>query len=78
MVKWFKYEAHLPAFILTFVNLRGLPKRESIRILSTGQKDSKAGLYARVQSDDAAIDVVIYFALQVSTQMANRLPGGGT
>ena len=26
MAKWFKYEVHLPAFIYTFVNLRGLPK----------------------------------------------------
>jgi hypothetical protein len=53
MVKWFKYEAHLPAFIHTFVDLRGLQKGESICILSTGQKDIKAGLYALVHSFDA-------------------------
>jgi hypothetical protein len=56
MVKWFQYEAHLPAFIHTFVDLRGLPKGKSIRILSTGQKDIKAGLYALVHSFDAIDD----------------------
>jgi hypothetical protein len=53
MVKWFKYDTHLPAFIHTFVNLRGLPKGKSIHILSTRQKDIKAGLYALVQYFDA-------------------------
>jgi hypothetical protein len=50
MAKWFKYEVHLPAFIYTLDNLRGLPKGKSICILLTGQKDIKARFYALVHS----------------------------
>jgi hypothetical protein len=53
MVKWFKLDAHLPALIHTFVDLRGLPKGKSISIRSTGQKEIRAGLYALVHSFDA-------------------------
>jgi hypothetical protein len=87
MMKLFKYEAHLPAFIHTFVDLRGLPKGGSICILSTGQKDIKAGLYALVHSLDAVdeeemdmentlIGRYSYFAPQVPTRKANPVPGG--
>jgi hypothetical protein len=50
MVKWHKVKALLPAFIHTFVDLRGLPKGKSICIRSTGQTNIKAGLYALVHS----------------------------
>ena len=53
MVKWFKLEVHLPAFIHTFVHLRGLPKGRSIRKRPTGQKDINTGLYTLVHSFDA-------------------------
>jgi hypothetical protein len=50
MVKWHKVKALLPAFIHTFVDLRGLPKGKSISVRSTGQTNIKAGLYALVHS----------------------------
>ena len=53
MVKWQKTKALLPAFIHTFVDLRGLPKGNSICIRSTGQTNIKAGLYALVHSFSA-------------------------
>lgn len=53
MVKWQKKKALLPAFIHTFVDLRGLPKGKSICIRSTGQTNIKAGLYALVHSFSA-------------------------
>ena len=52
MVKWFQLEAHLPAFIHTFLDLRGLPNGKPICIRSTGQDNIKAGLYAVVHSFD--------------------------
>ena len=50
MVKWENLREPLPAFIHTFVDLRGLPEGTSINIRSTGQMNIKAGLYAVIHS----------------------------
>ena len=52
MVEWKGYPRDYPAFIHTFVDLRGLLDGESITIKANGQKNLEAGLYAVAQSFD--------------------------
>ena len=50
MVKWENIDEPLPAFIHTFVDLRGLPEGASLHVRSTGQTNIKAGSYAVIHS----------------------------
>ena len=52
MVEWKGYPRDYPAFIHTFVDLRGLLDGESITIKANGQKNLEAGLYAVAHSFD--------------------------
>ena len=51
-VKWAGYRHDHPAFIHTFVDLRGLPEGERIKIKGNGQNNLEAGLYAVAHSFD--------------------------
>jgi hypothetical protein len=53
MSDWVGYPNPVPLFIHTFVDLRGLPEKESITIHSNGQKKLQAGLYAVAHTFDA-------------------------
>jgi hypothetical protein len=50
MIEWEGYPQPEPVFIHTFVDLRGLPKGDSIDINSNGQTKLTAGLYAVAHS----------------------------
>ena len=51
-VKWEGYPRDYPAFIHTFVDLRGLPEGECVNVRANGQSNLEAGLYAVAHSFD--------------------------
>ena len=52
MVEWEGLDQHEPVFIHAFVDLSGLPERDTIDIISNGQMELEPGLYAVAHSFD--------------------------